>query len=139
MSKLRSGEAHCSTASAIGGTPISPISRCQSNPPERPLTSAALAGEVFEKEAEGKAGVEPEQDPEAPPEPGETPRALAEGEAAEVGAGPRSRPRVFTIHAEAKLPNGAVYARDALVRLGGGAAYGTEGWKRGKRSSPLLN
>ncbi len=89
-----------------------------------PLVRAALAGEVLKK-AEGETQEEPEE-PEAP-------RALGEGEETEGAAGPRSRARVFTVHAEAKLPNGAVFARDALVRLGGSAAYGIEAWKRGTR------
>ncbi len=94
-----------------------------------PLVRAALAGAVLET---AEAEEEPEE-PEAPPELSETPQALAGDEAAEAGAGPRSRARVFTIHAEAKLANGAVFVREALVRLGGGAAYGIEGWKRGAR------
>ncbi len=95
-----------------------------------PLVRAALAGAVLET---AEAEEESEAEAEAPPELSETPQALAEEGVVEATAGPRSRARVFTIHAEAKLANGAVFVREALVRLGGGAAYGIEGWRRGTR------
>jgi general secretion pathway protein K len=50
------------------------------------------------------------------------------------GGGARSRARVYTIHAEAQLPSGAVFARDAIVRLGRGAqATRIEAWRQGER------
>jgi general secretion pathway protein K len=50
-----------------------------------------------------------------------------------AGAG-RSRARVYTIHAEAQLASGAVFAREAVVRLGRGAqATRIEVWRQGER------
>ncbi len=50
-----------------------------------------------------------------------------------AGAG-RSRARVYTIHAEAKLPSGAVFAREAIIRLGRGPqATRIEAWRQGER------
>ncbi|MCH8808882.1 MAG: general secretion pathway protein GspK [Proteobacteria bacterium] len=52
------------------------------------------------------------------------------------GLSARSRRRVYTIHAEARAPGGAVFAREAVVRLGGGArGYRIEAWKQGRRAS----
>ncbi len=46
-----------------------------------------------------------------------------------------SRRRVYTIHAEARAPGGAVFARDAVVRIGGGdRGYRIEAWKQGRRT-----
>jgi len=51
------------------------------------------------------------------------------------GLSTRSRRRVYTIHAEARAPGGAVFAREAVVRLGGGArGYRIEAWKQGRRT-----
>lgn len=50
------------------------------------------------------------------------------------GLSARSRRRVYTIHAEARAPGGAVFAREAVVRLGGGArGYRIVAWKQGRR------
>jgi len=51
------------------------------------------------------------------------------------GAGvQRARARVYTIHAEARTPGGAVFAREAVVRLGGGGqAIRIEAWRQGAR------
>ena len=72
-----------------------------------------------------------------------TARAEAAAGAAPVfpGAGPqgegqrrRARARVYTIHAEARLASGAVFAREAVVRLGGGAqAARIEAWRQATR------
>ncbi len=70
---------------------------------------------------------------------------LAARAEAPVGAGPaflgaeglstRSRRRVYTIHAEARAPGGAVFAREVVVRLGGGArGFRIEAWKQGRRT-----
>ncbi len=46
----------------------------------------------------------------------------------------RNRARVYTIHAEARTPGGAVFAREAVVRLGGGGqALRIEAWRQGGR------
>ncbi len=51
-----------------------------------------------------------------------------------AGQGQRARARVYTIHAEARAPSGAVFAREAVVRLGGGGqAARIEAWRQGKR------
>ncbi len=51
------------------------------------------------------------------------------------GAGSqRARGRVYTVHAEARTPGGAVFAREAVVRLGGGRqAIRFEAWRQGAR------
>jgi len=51
------------------------------------------------------------------------------------GAGSqRARVRVYTIHAEARAPGGAVFAREAVVRLSGGRqAIRFEAWRQGAR------
>ncbi len=70
---------------------------------------------------------------------------LAARAAAPQGAGPaflgaeglsaRSRGRVYTIHAEGRSPGGAVFARQAVVRLGGSArGFRIEAWKQGRRT-----
>ncbi len=70
---------------------------------------------------------------------------LAARAEAPEGAGPaflgaegftaRSRRRVYTIRAEAHAPSGAVFVREAVVRLGGGArGYRIEAWKQGRRA-----
>ncbi len=46
----------------------------------------------------------------------------------------RSRKLVYTIHAEARAPGGAVFAREAVVRLGGARGYRIEAWKQGRRT-----
>lgn len=50
------------------------------------------------------------------------------------GLSARSRRRVYTIHAEARAPGGAVFAREAVVRLGGARGYRIEAWKQGRRA-----
>ena len=52
-----------------------------------------------------------------------------------AAAGQRAaRVRVYTIHAEARAPGGAVFAREAVVRLGGGAqAVRIEAWRQAAR------
>ena len=46
----------------------------------------------------------------------------------------RARARVYTIHAEARVTGGAVFAREAVVRLGGGAqAARIEAWRQAAR------
>jgi general secretion pathway protein K len=46
----------------------------------------------------------------------------------------RSRARVYTIHAEARLASGAVFVREAVVRLAGGPqTYRVEAWRQGAR------
>ena len=50
------------------------------------------------------------------------------------GLSTRSRGRVYTIHAEGRSRGGAVFARQAVVRLGGGArGFRIEAWKQGRR------
>ncbi len=45
-----------------------------------------------------------------------------------------ARARIYTIHAEARVPGGAVFAREAVVRLGGGGqAIRIEAWRQGRR------
>jgi general secretion pathway protein K len=68
---------------------------------------------------------------------------LAARAAAPAGAAPAfpgaagraaARARAYTIHAEAWLPGGAVFAREAVVRLGGGGQpYRIEAWRQGRR------
>ncbi len=50
------------------------------------------------------------------------------------GFGTRSRSRFFTVRAESRLDNGAIFVREAVVALGGGRrqAYRLLSWKRGK-------
>lgn len=91
------------------------------------LVRAALAGQAPTTEepataADGVAGV--------PPELTETPQPLSEGTATA-----RSRARVFSIHAEARSDSGAVFARDAVVRLGAGEElpFALEAWRQGRR------
>ena len=51
------------------------------------------------------------------------------------GLSARSRGRVYTIHAEGRSQGGAVFAREAVVRLGGGArGFRIEAWKQGRRT-----
>jgi hypothetical protein len=52
---------------------------------------------------------------------------------AEGTRAPRGRARVYTIHAEARLASGAVFAREAVVRLGGAQAFRIEAWRQGAR------
>jgi hypothetical protein len=60
--------------------------------------------------------------------------AFLGGESGGAAGGARSRARVYTIHAEAQLPSGAVFAREAIVRLGRGAqATRIEAWRQGER------
>jgi len=48
--------------------------------------------------------------------------------------GPASRARIYTIHAEAQLASGAVFVREAVVRLiGGHQPYRIEAWRQGTR------
>lgn len=64
---------------------------------------------------------------------GTAPAFLSGAGGGESGAA-RSRSRVYTIHAEAKLPSGAVFAREAVVRLGRGTqATQIEAWRQGER------
>jgi general secretion pathway protein K len=50
------------------------------------------------------------------------------------GLSARSRGRVYTIRAEGRSPGAAVFAREAVVRLGGGArGFRIEAWKQGRR------
>ena len=50
------------------------------------------------------------------------------------GRSPRARARIYTIHAEARLASGAVFAREAVVRLvGGHQPYRIEAWRQGAR------
>ena len=50
------------------------------------------------------------------------------------GRSPRARARIYTIHAEARLASGAVFAREAVVRLAGGVRpYRIEAWRQGRR------
>jgi general secretion pathway protein K len=69
---------------------------------------------------------------------------LAARAEAPEGAGPaslgaegftaRSRQRVYTVRAEAYLESGAVFVREAVVRLGGGErGFRIEAWKKGER------
>ncbi len=69
---------------------------------------------------------------------------LAARAAAPQGAGPaflgakgftaRSRRRIYTIRAEARAAGGAVFARNAVVRLGGrGQGFEVLAWKQGRR------
>ncbi len=64
----------------------------------------------------------------------EAPAGAAPAFPAAEGQRARPRARVYTIHAEARLASGAVFAREAVVRLGGGAqAARIEAWRQGKR------
>ncbi len=50
------------------------------------------------------------------------------------GAARRTRGRVYTIPAEARLASGAVFAREAVVRLGAGLeVFRIEAWRQGRR------
>ena len=48
----------------------------------------------------------------------------------------RSKVHVYTVHTEGMVPGGAVFARDAIVRLTGNpdSAYKIHAWKRGMRT-----
>ena len=48
----------------------------------------------------------------------------------------RSRVPVYTVHAEGMVPGGAIFAREAIVRLTAGAdsPYRILGWRRGRRA-----
>ena len=70
---------------------------------------------------------------------------LAARAEAPEGAGPtllgaegftaRSRQRVYTVRAEAYLESGAVFVREAVVRLGGGArGFTVLAWRQGRRA-----
>jgi general secretion pathway protein K len=50
------------------------------------------------------------------------------------GLSARARRRIYTIHAEGRVPGGAVFAREAVVRLGGARGYRIEAWKQGRRT-----
>ncbi len=51
-----------------------------------------------------------------------------------AGQSPRARTRIYPIHAEARLASGAVFAREAVVRLvGGSQPYRIEAWRQGVR------
>ncbi len=51
-----------------------------------------------------------------------------------AGRNPGGRARIYTIHAEARLASGAVFAREAVVRLTGGPqSYQIEAWRQGTR------
>ncbi len=63
----------------------------------------------------------------------EAPAGAAPAFPAAEGQRARARARVYTIHAEARLASGAVFAREAVVRLGGGQAARIEAWRQGKR------
>jgi general secretion pathway protein K len=64
----------------------------------------------------------------------EAPADAAPAFPAARGQRARARARVYTIHAEARVPSGAVFAREAVVRLGGGAqAARIEAWRQGER------
>lgn len=92
------------------------------------LVQAALAGQVLaqaEEAEDAEAGAS-----DTPPELTEWPQPL--GESAPVA---RSRAGVFSIHAEARSDGGAVFARDAVIRLGTGEdlPFALEGWWQGRR------
>ncbi len=50
------------------------------------------------------------------------------------GLNARARRRIYTSHAEGRVPGGAVFAREAVVRLGGARGYRIEAWKQGRRT-----
>ncbi len=66
-------------------------------------------------------------------------RAAAAPGAAPIFPGAEGRNRggragIYTIHAEARLASGAVFAREAVVRLAGGPQpYRIEAWRQGTR------
>lgn len=103
------------------------------------LVRAAMAGRTASEAEESEADEQPspaeaEAEARAPVDEAavldETPRSLG----AETAV-PRSRARVFTIHAEGRTETGAVFARDALVRVaGGGRPSVVLGWTRGGRA-----
>ena len=64
--------------------------------------------------------------------PGAAPAFTAAGDLAAQGQR-AARARVYTIHAEARVASGAVFAREAVVRLGGGQATRIEAWRQGRR------
>lgn len=113
------------------------------------LVAAALAGEV--REAAPGDELRPQQEgdqgsavPEAGAAGAPPDAALPPGEA-DLGATPqaltgvsealRSRVRVFTVHAEGRTASGAVFAREAVVQLTGGATpYRVLDWRQGVRT-----
>jgi general secretion pathway protein K len=108
------------------------------------LVRAAMTGRTVaepEEAEEGEEEAEAEQAAAAQQEVDEAAPAAGEAELDEIprslGADtlvPRSRARVFTIHAEGRTETGAVFARDAIVQVtGGGRPLQFFGWDRGRR------
>ena len=99
-------------------------------PPEvRAILPASLGETSFlESDEEDTEGEEPDEDPEEGLS--ETPRIIVKG-----NSEARSRVRVYTIHSEALLPSGAVFALEAVTRLTGSPdqPYGFHRWRRAGR------
>ncbi len=109
------------------------------NPPFEPVAPPEVRAfyGVFEvlREQAGEAPGEEAALGEGPePEAGEAPAPLAPAVAPGMAAA-RSRVPVYTIRAEARLAGGAVFAREAIVRLGreGRAPYRVLAWRQGPR------
>ena len=113
-------------------------------PTAPPLVKAALAGEAPVNEApddEAPAdapdeGAIVDEDGAADVAPLDRPVAGAAKQSDEPVIVARSRINVFTIHAEARMDSGSVFARDAVVELGSGAKLPYEfwAWRQGRRS-----
>ncbi len=100
-----------------------------------PLVVAALRGQA---PVEDEAGTDEDAPLDQPAEPGAilsgAEGGSAAGEDGETG-GLRSRLALYAIHAEGRTVGGAVFARDAVVRLalGRAAAFQTLSWRQGRR------
>ena len=89
-----------------------------------PLVSAALAG---------RTGGDPEIDPATSGQTGAETAAAQSGAVAR--AAQRSRIATYSVHAEGRTAGGAVFARDAILRLRGnaGTPYLVLSWRQGRR------
>ncbi|MFQ5773849.1 MAG: general secretion pathway protein GspK [Kiloniellaceae bacterium] len=110
--------------------------RVPHQPTAPPLVQAALAGETLPSPEEGQEG--PEADGAGSegaaqsfiPDLSDVPRSLGP-----VTPVPRSRVPVYTVHAEARTDSGAVFVRDAVVRVrsGGPEPFEFQSWRQGRR------
>jgi general secretion pathway protein K len=93
------------------------------------LVATAIGGRDGTEEAE-EADDEPQLGEVSPEDLSDTPSILRAGDSES-----RSGLSVYTIHAEGRMPSGAVYALEAVVRLGlsAEAPYRVHTWRRAKR------
>lgn len=95
-----------------------------------PLVLRALSGTPDEADEEEADADEPQPGELSPEEISETPGILKLGD-----SNARSGISIYTVHAEGRAQSGAVFALDAVVRLGaaGGEPYEFLAWRRGHR------